>query len=262
LRRPEEGIRQHLHVPDPTTKESMIEMNHQQLLVTSFAGSCPTCAKTVPEVGALKEFPCGSDDDTDSPGLMLFHYGANMGCSKLTAIKVQPQSAQAAYIPGQCLRFGTATDVPTSATEPGYGNLVPCEDGCVHGVLHKIPKHQLSKISATESGYHLVEMPEVIGYDGRRTSGAKAYVMRGNMTVRPPSRRYGGLLYCTARSELAPAYAAQLSCQLGEHGHEDLSCEGENFKPLAAQSGTSSYSLVLAVPLAVLALSRNVDILA
>ena len=63
------------------------------------------------------------------------------------------------------------------------------------------------------------------------------------------------------RSELAPAYASQLSCQLGEHGHEDLSCEGESFKPLAAQSGASSYSLIFAVPLGVLAFSPAIAIL-
>lgn len=199
--------------------------------------TCPGCAGPEPERGSLRNFPCG-EAVAKEPSLRVFHYGANMGCKKLTAIEVEPRSAQVAYIPGQCLRFGSAEGVPTSATEPAFGNLVPCADGCVHGMVHEIPQSQLSKISATESGYQLTELPEVIAYNGQRLTGVKAYIMQKNMTARAPSRRYGGLLYCTAREELAPAYAAQLSCELAELHVRDLKCSSETFVPLAAQSGS------------------------
>lgn len=197
--------------------------------------SCPTCVKPDPERAALKTFPCGLQSDKEQPWLWLFSYGANMGCKKLSALGVQPQSAQAAYIPGQCLRFGAAAGVPTSDTEPAFGNLVPCTEGCVHGVLQKISKSQISKIDVTEPGYGLTEMPDVIGYNGERITGVKAYVMQKKFTVSPPSRRYAGLVYCTAKEELAGAYAEKLSCELGNHGIHNMSCGAESFKPLAAR---------------------------
>jgi len=197
---------------------------------------CSRCASPDPDHGTLQSFPCGGNSDEDVAGVWLFHYGANMGCKKLSAIEVQPQTAQAVYVPGRCLRFGSAEGTPTSSTEPAFGNLVSCEDGCVHGVLHRIPTNQLSKLDVTEPGYQLAELPEVVGYNGKRFHGVKAYVMQHDMTVRAPSRRYGGLLYCTAKEELAPSYAKQLSCELEEQGVQDLACASERFVPLAAQN--------------------------
>lgn len=203
---------------------------------------CPDCAAPQLEHGALKSFPCTASSNSSArrPSQLVFHYGANMGCKKLTAIDVEPQSAQSAYIPGWCLRFGKAEGVPTSATEPAFGNLVPCKGGCVHGMVHAIPDSQLARIDATETGYELKEIPEVMSYTGERLAGVRAYIMQGRMTVKAPSRRYGGLLYCSAKEELAPSYAEQLSCELAEHDIRDLKCTSEKFMPLAAQSGALS----------------------
>jgi len=216
------------------------------------ATTCSKCVDPDAEHGSVQSYPCGGDTvgssilskaegGDDVPGLWLFHYGANMGCHKLGAIGVKPQSAQAAFVPGWCLRFGTAEGVPTTSKEPGYGNLVPCEDGCVHGVLHKISKSELSKIDDTEPGYELTELPQVTGYSGQHYAGVRAYTMQKGFTPHAPSRRYGGLLYCTAKAELAPAYAEQLGCELDHQGIEDLTCR-EKFLPLAAQEKQSDRS--------------------
>jgi len=220
-----------------------------EAVYTATSRACSVCANPDLEHGNMQSFPCGGQSSDKMPGLWIFHYGANMGCKKLNAIGVEPQSAQAAYIPGLCLRFGDAEGVPTSSVEPAFGNLAPCRDGCVHGVLHRIPKSQLPKIDATELGYALVGLPEVIGYNGQRLLGAKAYVMHKNMTARAPSRRYGGLLHCTAKAELAAAYAQQLSCQLAEHGIRNLACSREKFMPLAAMSASPRHTSHLTMAL-------------
>jgi len=221
-----------------------VTLRKQKFISRTTRANCPACVGPEPERGGLKSFPCGNSSER-TPSHWVFHYGANMGCKKLRALEVEPQSAQVAYIPGRCLRFGSAEGVPTSESEPAFGNLVPCDGGCVHGMVHEIPQSQLAKIDATEPGYELAELPEVIGYNGKQLKGVRAYIMRGQMTARAPSRRYGGLLYCTAKQELAPAYAAQLSCQLAEHGIEDLKCS-EKFVPLAAKSGSSCRGLFVA----------------
>lgn len=202
--------------------------------------TCSTCADPDPQRAAVQAFPCGGK--SDEKVVKIFHYGANMGCKKLKAIGVEPHSAQAVYIPGRCLRFGTAEGVPTSTTEPGYGNLVPCEEGCVHGMLHKISGSEMAKIDATEPGYYLATLPEVVGYNGQRISGVQAYVMKKEFTARAPSRRYGGLLYCSAKEALSPSYAKQLACAVAAQGtdisRDGVDCKSEEFMPLAAQGGS------------------------
>lgn len=202
---------------------------------SSFSASCSRCAKPDRELGGLRRDPCSATRALDGEGSVLaFHYGANMGCAKLGAIDVKPISAKSAYLPGWCLRFGSAEGVPTSSEEPAFGSIAPCGEGCVHGVVHELSTPDLAKIQATEPGYYFAEVSGLIGYDGEHIPDVKAYIMRKRFTDRAPSRRYAGLVYCEAKASLATAYAQQLACELGELGIHDLDCGHETFTPLNA----------------------------
>lgn len=184
--------------------------------------------------GAIGEWPCGgaAGGEPEADVVRVFHYGANMACTRLALVKVTPVRAEAAYVPGQCLRFAAADGVPTCSKEPAFGTLEPCEAGCVHGVVHDIPASQLQGILDSEPGYKFGEMPGVTTYTGQVLTGVQAFTMQSQTAHHSPSRRYAGLVFCSANASLSPGYSDQLLCQLGELGHGNVSCAGEDFQPM------------------------------
>eukprot|EP00747_Dinoflagellata_sp_TGD_P181401 gnl/TRDRNA2_/TRDRNA2_35219_c0_seq1.p1 gnl/TRDRNA2_/TRDRNA2_35219_c0~~gnl/TRDRNA2_/TRDRNA2_35219_c0_seq1.p1 ORF type:complete len:644 (+),score=75.89 gnl/TRDRNA2_/TRDRNA2_35219_c0_seq1:171-1934(+) len=198
-------------------------------LATSFS-SCPTCTDAVSDSRfALQADPCGPSPA--GPRINLFHFGANMGCSKLSQLGIYPAEASAARVLDHCLRFGTAPGVPTSDEEPAFGTLVAGCGGCVHGIVHSIAERDLATLKASEPGYKLVDL-QAIRYDGSHVS-TKAFVMDGSFTSAAPSKRYAGLVYCEAKRGLAPKYADQLACELKEdHDLERPKCRDQTYQPI------------------------------
>ncbi|CAK0859639.1 unnamed protein product [Prorocentrum cordatum] len=184
--------------------------------------------------GSAGEWPCGgaAGGPPEADVVRVFHYGANMACAKMALIKVTPVRAEAAYVPGQCLRFAAAEGVPTCSKEPAFGTLEPCEAGCAHGVVHDIPASQLQRIHDSEAGYKFEELHGVTTYSGQVLTGVQAYTMQSHAVHHSPSRRYAGLVFCSANASLSPGYADQLLCRLGELGHADVSCADEQFEPM------------------------------
>lgn len=205
--------------------------------------ACPRCTAAEEEEEARAgsvPWPCGTAVGASSVGnesegfVKLFHYGANMGCDKLSALGVQPQSATPVRAVGWCLRFSQGRGVNTNVDEPAFGTLERCSDGCVHGVLHVVHKSQLPRIDASERGYVLTALGNVSAYDGGAVQAVRAYVMQHpRAAAAAPSRRYAGLVYCQAAASLARAYSEQLACELGRLGLRGLDCKAEEFEPLA-----------------------------
>lgn len=193
-----------------------------------------TSAERPSGADALGEWPCGgaTSGQPQADVVRVFHYGANMACARLALGKVTPVRAEAAYVPGHCLRFAAAEGVPTCSKETAFGTLEPCEAGCVHGVVHDIPASQLQWIHDSEPGYKFGELPGVTTYTGQVLTGVQAYTMQSQTTYHSPSRRYAGLVYCSANASLSPGYTDQLLCRLGELGHGNISCADEDFQPM------------------------------
>lgn len=208
--------------------------------------ACDTqsCVAPDPAKSNLLKLPCGGSPAEDGQEFVkVFHYGANMGCKKLSKLKVLPVSAMPARVMGRCLHFGVGDHTPTSEKEPAWGTLVTCGDGCVHGVVHEIRKSDLEAIHRTETGYDFVELSEpVVGYNGKRIKAVKAYIMRGQVVERAPSRRYAGLVYCQAKVSLAADYAQQTACRLSKMSSslDNLNCEQEEFEPLVDEDSSVS----------------------
>jgi len=193
-----------------------------------------SCPAPVAQLGVVQSFPCSSSPKTSvaEESKLVFAYGSNLVCRKFIELGMEPEYAKAAYVPGMVLRFGGAPGVPTSPAEPGYGNLVASDTGCVHGLVHRIPLSQLPILTKTEPGYALEELPDVIGYDGQRISGVYAYIMKGRFTQHRPSRRYAGLLKCASEQVLAQGYTQMLAEHLASKGLSCLNCTREEFLPL------------------------------
>eukprot|EP00747_Dinoflagellata_sp_TGD_P210277 gnl/TRDRNA2_/TRDRNA2_83570_c0_seq1.p1 gnl/TRDRNA2_/TRDRNA2_83570_c0~~gnl/TRDRNA2_/TRDRNA2_83570_c0_seq1.p1 ORF type:complete len:591 (-),score=92.14 gnl/TRDRNA2_/TRDRNA2_83570_c0_seq1:33-1805(-) len=194
------------------------------------SSSCPTCVDAVSdEKFALQVNPCGSP--RAGPHVNLFHFGANMGCDKLSMLGIHPAEASAARVLDHCLRFGTAPGVPTSEAEPGFGTLIAGCGGCVHGIVHSIAESDLATLKASEPGYKLVDL-QAVRYDGSNVT-AKAFVMAGEFTSATPSERYAGLVYCEVERSLAPRYADQLACELKQrHDVERPTCRDKEYQPI------------------------------
>merc|ERR1719424_2310857 len=139
-----------------------------------------TSAERPSGADALGEWPCGgaTSGHPQADVVRVFHYGANMACARLALGKVTPVRAEAAYVPGHCLRFAAAEGVPTCSKETAFGTLEPCEVGCVHGVVHDIPASQLQWIHDSEPGYKFGELPGVTTYTGQVLIGVQAYTMQ------------------------------------------------------------------------------------
>jgi len=207
----------------------------------------PPCAAPSAALAGTQHWPCGGGGGGSGAAVggagrgrdsvRIFHYGANMGCAKLEALGIYPLAATPARAAGFRLSFGSSPGFPTSAQEPAFGGLLPCGDGgCVHGVVHELTRRDLAKLSATEPGYALGELPDVTAYHGEPLRGVLAYLPTGALVAEAPSRRYAGLVWCQANASLAPGYSRQLACELAGLGIDGLSCAQENFQPLVAQS--------------------------
>jgi len=201
------------------------------------------CAEVDEGLGSIRDWPCG--EVVRGPGaanwtsaVKIFHYGANMGCSKLSAIGVRPHSARAAVVRGWSLAYGRATGFPTSNEEPGFGILKEGGAGCVHGIVHEIPRNELESLDKSEPGYALREVSGVIDYDGMPVEKVFAYQPVGPTHPAAPSRRYAGLLLCAARKHLSADYARQMACGFQNLAPATLSAIecNEEFLPLAAST--------------------------
>lgn len=114
-----------------------------------------------------------------------FGYGSNLSVVSLRAKGVDPLTSEAAILFGWRLVF----DIPDFFTiEGGTGNIEPCAEDAVHGVLHGCRSRDLAKLDELEAlgiRYERVET-SVVTYSGRRVH---AYVYVGLDEVLEPSHR-------------------------------------------------------------------------
>lgn len=140
-----------------------------------------------------------------------FGYGSNLSVISLRAKGVTPLSSEPAILEGWRVVF----NIPDFfRIEGGTGNIEPCEDDAVHGVLHGCRDRDLATLDRLEAlgiTYERIEAT-VVTYGGRRV---RAYVYVGIASTLDtnalPSERYRNILVRGAEDmNLDPTYVARL----------------------------------------------------
>jgi gamma-glutamylcyclotransferase (GGCT)/AIG2-like uncharacterized protein YtfP len=112
----------------------------------------------------------------DSVAMLHFAYGSNMSSALTLARCPRAKAIGRAMLAGW--RFVITAD--------GYGSIVRCRGGLVHGVLWRLAPRDLAALNAYESiGSGLYRRRVVTVRSGRRARAALVYIARASRAGRP-----------------------------------------------------------------------------